>query len=67
MALSLLSSSAVRERAREILDVGLADALPHFRVDIAKLAPAAAFVAEVIRANYPNLKVPLHARWRTWI
>ncbi|HEY2754647.1 MAG TPA: DUF1688 family protein [Pseudolabrys sp.] len=67
MALSLLSSGAVRERAREILEVGLADALPHFRVDIAKLAPTAGFVAEVIRANYPDLKVLLHARWRHFV
>ncbi|HEY6832960.1 MAG TPA: DUF1688 family protein, partial [Pseudolabrys sp.] len=67
MALSLLSSGAVRERAREILDVGQADALPHFRVDIAQLPPTAAFVADVIRANYPDLKVPLHARWRHFV
>jgi Protein of unknown function (DUF1688) len=67
VALSLLSSGAVRERAREILDVGQADALPHFRVDIAQLAPTAAFVADVIHANYPDLKVPLHARWRHFV
>jgi hypothetical protein len=67
VALSLLSSGAVRERAHEILEVGLADALPHFRVDIAQLAPTAAFVADVIRANYPDLKVPLHARWRHFV
>ena len=64
---SLLSSAAVRARAHEILNIGLAGSLPHFRVDIAKLAPTAAFVADVIRGNYPDLTVPLHARWRHFV
>ena len=29
--------------------------------------PTAAFVAEVIRENYPTLNVPLHARWRHFV
>lgn len=47
-----------------MLELGLADRLPHFRVDPDRLAPLADYVADVIRANYPNLNVPLHARWR---
>jgi len=66
-ALSLLTSAAVRSRAHEMLDVGLAGELPNFRVDIAQLTPTAAFVADLIRANYPDLKVPLHARWRHFV
>lgn len=64
---TLLSSAAVRGRAAEMLEIGLADNLPHFRVDLARLEPTAAFVAEVIRGNYPDLKVPLHARWRHFV
>lgn len=66
-ALSLLTAAAVRSRAAEMLEVGLAGKLPHFRVDLAQLAPTAAFVAGVIRENYPDLKVPLHARWRHFV
>ena len=57
----------MRERAGEILEVGLAGELAHFEVDLAKLAPTADFVASVIRENYPDLKVPLHARWRHFV
>jgi hypothetical protein len=66
-ATALLSASAVRERAHEMLELGLADALPNFRIDISKLERAAVFVADVIRANYTDLKVPLHARWRHFV
>ncbi len=47
-----------------MLDVGLAGGLQDFIVDVEALKPAAAFVARVIRQNYPDLNVPLHARWR---
>ncbi len=50
-----------------MLEIGLAGKLPNFRVDLAQLAPTAAFVAGVIRDNYPDLKVPLHARWRHFV
>lgn len=66
-ALALLSAQAVRERANEILDLGLTNALPNFRVDAEGLGPTANFVADVIRDNYPSLKVPLHARWRHFV
>lgn len=64
---SLLSSAAVRERAAEMLEIGLSGKLPNFHVDLARLDSAAAFVAQVIRWNYPDLKVPLHARWRHFV
>ena len=66
-ALALLSAQAVRERAHEMLDLGLTNALANFRLDAEGLGPAANFVAEVIRDNYPTLKVPLHARWRHFV
>ena len=36
-ALSLLTAQAVRERATMMLDVGLADGLTHFRIDLARM------------------------------
>jgi len=50
-----------------MLSLARADTLPHFRFDAAKLKPTADYVAEVIRANYPDLRVPLHARWRHFL
>ncbi len=47
-----------------MLEAGLGGELPHFRTELRQLGPAADFVAEIIRENYPGLNVPLHARWR---
>jgi hypothetical protein len=60
----LLSASAVRERAHEVLDAALRGEVAEWRVDLDRLADAADLTAEVVRANYPDLKVPFHARWR---
>ena len=57
----------MRERAREMLALGRAEALPHFRIDETKLAATAGTIAAVIRTNYPDLRVPLHARWRHFV
>lgn len=57
----------MRERARELLEIGLADQLPNFRLDMAQIDPTAAYVAGAIREAYPDLKVPLHARWRHFV
>jgi hypothetical protein len=64
LARGLLSAAAVRERAHELLEIGLAGGLADWRVDLAKLEAAADLTAEVVRANYPALDVPFHARWR---
>jgi hypothetical protein len=66
-ALALLSAQAVRERANEMLELGLANALPNFSIDLDRLPPAANFIANVIRDNYPGLNVPPHARWRHFV
>ncbi|RTL69354.1 MAG: DUF1688 family protein [Hyphomicrobiales bacterium] len=63
-AAALLTSAAVRERAGMIYAAGLRGDLAHFDVRPDKLDACARFVAETIRANYPALKVPPHARWR---
>ena len=66
-ARSLLSASAVRERAHEMLVAGLEDRLEHFTVDMESLATAAQVVSELIRVNYPDGNVPFHARWRHFV
>jgi Protein of unknown function (DUF1688) len=60
----LLSSEAVRYRAHELLEACLAGRLKHFEADLTLLDPAADYTAAVIRENYPDLRVPFHARWR---
>jgi Protein of unknown function (DUF1688) len=50
-----------------MLLAGEAGDLANFRVELGKLVPTADFVADVIRKNYPDLKVPLHARWRHFV
>ena len=63
--LSLLREPAtIRLRCAAItraVDAGLS---PFFRIDRTRLDEAAARVAALTRARYPDLKVPLHSRWR---
>jgi hypothetical protein len=60
----LRTPAAVRERCHSVLALAELDALAHFAFDPARLDDAAAYVATVIRANYPDLAIPYHARWR---
>src|SRR5690242_14624033 len=55
---------AVRERCNVLMGLAEQGALPHFAFDPARLDTAAAYVAAVIRQNYPDLAIPYHARWR---
>jgi hypothetical protein len=66
-ASSLLSASAVRERAHRLLALGLEDRLPHFRIDLAKLDATADLVLAVTRKAYPTGDVPFHSRWRHFV
>lgn len=67
----LLSPVAIRERAREIFErtVGAPDGPTKgqrkglFRYHPEKLEPTVKYVLEVIRKNYPDLKIPFHSRW----
>lgn len=59
---SLLSASAVRDRAHAMLALG--DRLPHFRLDLSRLDSVADLVIDTTRAAYPTLKIPFHSRWR---
>jgi len=50
-----------------MLDIGLDDNLPHFRVDLAQLPKAVDLVFDITRKNYPALDVPFHSRWRHFV
>lgn len=63
----LLSAAAVRSRAHEMLAIAESGALAEWRLDMTRLAGAADLTAETVRLNYPNLKVPFHARWRHFV
>jgi len=60
----LRTPEAIRERAGAVLARGLEGGLSHFRVDLAALAGAADLVARITRERFPDLRVPLHSRWR---
>lgn len=60
----LRDPAVIRARAHQLLEIGVRDSLTHFAVDLDALPAAASYVAEVIKENYPDLKVPYHARWR---
>ena len=60
----LLTAAAVRERAHELLAICEAGGLAEWRLDLSRLEAAADLTAQVVRENYPDLKVPFHARWR---
>src|SRR5580693_1090151 len=62
-----MSAAAVRERAHRMLDAGLADRLPHFRVDPRRLEDAADLTLAVTREAYPALDIPFHSRWRHFV
>src|SRR5687768_16742142 len=58
----LRSPLAIRARAEQILEVGLADTLAHFGVDLSALPAVVPTVVEVTRTAYPDLAVPYLGR-----
>ncbi|MGY8711710.1 URC4/urg3 family protein [Bradyrhizobium sp. 18BD] len=66
-ARSLLSAGAVRARAGEMLQIGLAGGLSHFTIDLDRMDGVADAVLAVTRKAYPTLDVPFHARWRHFV
>jgi hypothetical protein len=63
-ATALRSTTAIRERARHLLERARRGESTWFSVDDAALPVAAAEVADVTRTRYPDLNVPFHSRWR---
>ena len=66
-ALSLLSARAVRERAHQMLAIGLEDRLPNFRIHLGRLDDTVDLVLKVTRAAYPSNVIPFHSRWRHFV
>ncbi|HTI77158.1 MAG TPA: URC4/urg3 family protein [Mycobacterium sp.] len=60
----LRTTTAIRERAQFLLQRARAGDSPWFIVDDDALSTAAADVADVTRARYPDLRIPYHSRWR---
>lgn len=66
-ARALLSAAAVRNTAHRILNLASMGSLEDWSVDSSRLGPTADFVARVVRDRYPDLRPPLHARWRHFV
>jgi hypothetical protein len=66
-ALTLLSATAVRERAHRLLSLGLDDKLPNFRIHSEKMDGVVDLVLKTTRDAYPSLDVPFHSRWRHFV
>lgn len=64
-AVALLRQPAtIRARCHDLLRLAEADALPYLTFQPERLPAAADYVTETIRQNYPDLRIPYHARWR---
>ena len=63
-AAALRTTTAIRERAQYLLNRARAGDSLWFSVDDDSLPAAAAEVADVTRARYPDLRIPYHSRWR---
>ena len=59
-----MTTDAIRARSRQIQGAGLRGELAHFTLDLRRLDAVADYVRETIQANYPDLDIPYHARWR---
>ncbi|TQC47433.1 DUF1688 family protein [Rhodococcus sp. WS4] len=63
-AAALRSTSAVRERAQQLLRRSRDGESRWFSVDDDALQTAAAEVVDVTTVRYPDLEIPFHSRWR---
>lgn len=60
----LLTPAGIRDRCAAVLELAEAGRLRHWHVDRAQLSVAADWVVTTIRADYPDLDIPMHSRWR---
>ena len=61
---ALLTANAVRTHCREVCGFVARGESQHYRLHRDRLPETARYVVEVIRARYPDLRVPFHSRWR---
>ncbi|MBI2718998.1 MAG: DUF1688 family protein [Rhizobiales bacterium] len=64
MVQDLLTAAAVRGAAARMLADARAGGLQHWTLDEQALPQIATLVARITQRNYPDLKIPFHARWR---
>ncbi|QND75360.1 URC4/urg3 family protein [Tardiphaga robiniae] len=50
-----------------MLNLGLDDKLPNFRIDLTRMDDVINLVLDTTRASYPSLDVPFHSRWRHFV
>lgn len=60
----LLTAHAVRSHCAQIMALAEQDRAPYFQLHMERMPAAAAWVADTIRLQYPDLDVPYHSRWR---
>lgn len=60
----LRTPQAIRQRCEVIYAAAERDKLPHFSLHPERLDAAADYVLAVMRANFPDLAIPYHSRWR---
>ena len=60
----LLSPRAIRDRCGRVLDLAQQGKLAHFHYHPERLQQTVDYVITVIKANYPDLHIPYHSRWR---
>ncbi|MBD2447379.1 URC4/urg3 family protein [Nostoc sp. FACHB-152] len=60
----LRSPRAIKERCGQIFALVNEGKSRHFVCDLSQLGRVADYVIEVIRAEYPDLDIPFHSRWR---
>ncbi len=60
----LKTPKAVREQAQKLFELASEDKLLAWTYDEAKLPSVIKYVADHIKENYPDLKVPYHSRFR---
>jgi hypothetical protein len=61
---AILTAEAVRSHCTQIMALAEQDSAPHFTLHMQQMPAAAAWVADTIRLQYPDLDVPYHSRWR---
>ena len=64
VTLDLFTPEAVRTQCNAVLALAQQDRLRHLRLAPQRLDNAADYVAAVTRDRFPDLRVPLHSRWR---
>ena len=57
----------MRRSSAALFELAVTDRLNEWQVDLSRLEPAAGYVAQVVRARYPALDLPLHSRWRHFV